>query len=246
MSLPARRRYAMLKNWVLPAATHPALRLQVDWLPLEALETAGAKGGDLISPALELVAVAKQLGKLDELSAAAALAVKEEPELARTANSFDALLAVARGDDKTATDRLNKAIAYVKAQPVDTPLHQRHAEYLAAYAAAALPLARTTALELCADSPRSIAATSCQRRMDAPRAATARNAHVGDGQRHGCSALRNQRRIDAVATGDALDSQGLWRGDRPGGMEAEAGRGIVHDGRRTRCGVFRRSAARRF
>ena len=144
----------MLKEWVLPNASHPVLRLQIDWTPHGDSENGNA-GGELVSPALELVAVAKELNKLDELVTATAVAQKEYPDLARAINAFEALLLLARGEQKPVADRLTKAIEFVKTQPAETPLHERYGEYLAAYVAIQHPatrvLARTLAQELVND-----------------------------------------------------------------------------------------------
>jgi hypothetical protein len=152
-------KFEFLKRWVLPDPSHPTVRLAVDWTPTDpppgALPNGGRTegrfqhaGGELVSPALELVAVAKELNKLDELAAAAALAAKELPDQARSAAAFEALLAIARGDNAAAASRLKQSLEFVKQQPADTPVHERHAEYLAAYAALARPALHSAALAL--------------------------------------------------------------------------------------------------
>src|SRR6185369_14994251 len=107
-------RYAFLRNWVLPGDLHPTLRLDADWTPADSASDLRAQasqpsqksptrvhsGAELVSPALELVAVAKELGKLDELATAAAIAGKEHPELDRPLTSFNVLLALARRDQQ--------------------------------------------------------------------------------------------------------------------------------------------------
>jgi tetratricopeptide (TPR) repeat protein len=172
-------RYTYLKSWVLPNDSHPSLRLQVDWTPTDPIASSapgprGAAsspsqtpamlhdGGDLVSPALELLAVAKELKKLDELATAAALAAKEYPDQARPLVSFGVLLALARGDNQAVAAGLQKATEFVKTQPAETPLHERHPEFLATYAALASPnarnLAKTLAQEIVKDQqqPRNI------------------------------------------------------------------------------------------
>ena len=49
MKLSAAERFAMLKEWVLPTASHPELRLHVDWTPHSNSEN-GDAGGELVSP----------------------------------------------------------------------------------------------------------------------------------------------------------------------------------------------------
>jgi tetratricopeptide (TPR) repeat protein len=148
MKLPAVERFALLKDWVLPNASHPVLRLHMDWTAIDSVSSTDAAGGILVSPALELVAAAKELGKLDELAAAIALATKEYPDQDRAINAFSVLLALARGEENDAAARLTKAIELVQAQPADAPSHERHGEYLAAYSAREFPAARTAALKL--------------------------------------------------------------------------------------------------
>ena len=76
LELPPEERYEFLKRWVLPGDSHPTIRLQVDWTPTDPPPAGpvsqrargGASpyhvGGVLVSPALELVNVAKELNKL--------------------------------------------------------------------------------------------------------------------------------------------------------------------------------------
>jgi Protein of unknown function (DUF1583)/Protein of unknown function (DUF1581) len=172
-------RYVYLKSWVLPSDSHPTVRLQVDWTPTDSpkwstrsasgqlLQTTAPPfrvhtGGELVSPALELVAVAKELNKLDELATAAALAAKEYSDQTRPLTSFNVLLALARGDDQAMAAGLQQATEFVKMQPAETPLHERYPEFLATYAAlnspAARQLAKTLAQEIVKDQqpPRNI------------------------------------------------------------------------------------------
>ena len=59
----------MLADWVLPSPDHPIVRLEGDFTPSYPVGPAGDPGGALRAPAIELVRVAKELGKLDELAA---------------------------------------------------------------------------------------------------------------------------------------------------------------------------------
>ncbi len=162
MQLPAQERFDLLRRWVMPSASHPTFGLQVAWTPTDPppgsphapreaadsrSETA-ARGGELVAPALALLAAAQELGRLDELATAAALAAKELPDQVRNLASFAALLAIARGDDAVAAARLAEAREFVKQRPAQTPLHERHAEFLAAHAALARPALRPAALVL--------------------------------------------------------------------------------------------------
>ncbi|HEY2412465.1 MAG TPA: DUF1583 domain-containing protein [Pirellulaceae bacterium] len=164
-------RYEFLQRWVLPSPAHPTLRLQVDWTPADAVASVPSSnanaprihtGAELVSPALEMIAVAKELNKLDELATAAAVAGKENADLKRSLAAFNILLALARGDDRAATNGLKQALDFVKTQPAWTPFHERHAEYLACYAGLGNPrtraAAKTLALEIAKDQqpPRAV------------------------------------------------------------------------------------------
>lgn len=157
-------RYEFLKNWVLPNSSHPTLRLQFDWTPADAIASvpppgAGAQrahsGAELVAPAWELITVAKELNKLDELTRAAAVMNKEFKDLNRPLISFNILLALARGDDRSANNGLKQALDAIKTQPAWTPFHERHGEYLASYVSLNSPrtraAAKTLALEIAKD-----------------------------------------------------------------------------------------------
>jgi hypothetical protein len=170
-------RYEYLKAWVLPSESHGTVRLQIDWTPSDAFDPAVAPDdgqrahmdGQLVAPALELAALAKATGKLSELATAAAAAAKEYPDQARPLAAFGVLLALARGDDQAAIAGLKQAIETIKKQPAQTPPHERHAEYLAAYTAlanpAARPAAKALALEIANDQrpPRNVDPTWARR-----------------------------------------------------------------------------------
>jgi hypothetical protein len=134
-TLPPAERYRRLADWVLPSDSHPTLRLQADFTPAD-LQHAG---GELASPALELVRTAAELNKLDELSAAIERAASQLPDEARPIAALEALVAIARQDDATVAAKLRKCLEFVKQQPADTPLYQRWPEYVAARAALTRP-----------------------------------------------------------------------------------------------------------
>jgi hypothetical protein len=158
-------KYAYLKSWVLPTDSHPTVRLQADWTPTDSpvwsARSAGGRpatasapssrhhtGGDLVSPALELVAVARELNKLDDLATATALAAKENSDQVRPLASFSVLLALARNDNQAVASGLKQAAELVRQQPAGTPLHARYPEFLAAYASLGSPPARALAKAL--------------------------------------------------------------------------------------------------
>jgi hypothetical protein len=109
-------RYSYLLNWVVPNAEHGAFRLYGDFTPtdmappLATSPTGGVRmqtGGSLVAPALELVAVAKELDKLDEL-AGQVEAVKAPGELEQRCRL--ALLACVR----IAQERDDNAVAALR------------------------------------------------------------------------------------------------------------------------------------
>ena len=64
--LPAEQAYDKLITWILPSSTHSGSRLYYEFA--SARGTDNSIGENLQCPAVELIAVADQLGKLDELT----------------------------------------------------------------------------------------------------------------------------------------------------------------------------------
>ena len=67
--LPLAERYQLLSDWVLPCDSHDAGRLLVDFTPTHPVGKDVGEGGDLVSPALDLVRAAADVDRLEELSA---------------------------------------------------------------------------------------------------------------------------------------------------------------------------------
>ena len=82
MSLPARERYEWLMKWVLPGENHDTFRMSVAFIPTNpapptsqigasaevVINSARSQtGGDVVSPVYDLLDVAKELGRLDEV-----------------------------------------------------------------------------------------------------------------------------------------------------------------------------------
>ena len=75
--LPAEKRYKLLADWVLPAELRPVFQIAGIIEPRDVLGVVDRKqqpegrrvllGGRLVAPCLEMVAAAKECGKLDEL-----------------------------------------------------------------------------------------------------------------------------------------------------------------------------------
>lgn len=129
LKMPVEPRFDYLRGWVLPSEDHLAFRLQVDFTPLHpalpdgsALARSGrtASGGEIISPALDLIAAAKSLNKLNRLreQAASAAARSIEDQIAQFA--MLALIDMAEGDVETAAGRLDAMLALAPAD-VDPP-----------------------------------------------------------------------------------------------------------------------------
>lgn len=92
-------RYEMLKTWTFPTATRKSIRWLASYTPLEdapaLFRPAEATPDGIISPTLLLIESAKQVGKLDELLAAADAAVKDKIELSEP---LSLLIRVMKGD----------------------------------------------------------------------------------------------------------------------------------------------------
>jgi hypothetical protein len=150
-SLQAEQRYAKLREWVLPSPGHPTYRLQAELTPVDpplpSAREAIAKlkssrshlGGELVSPAWELVRTAAALNKLDELESSLAADVREAPEGARNLLALQTLVAVARGDDNRATASLRLLLAQLQSLDPATPQVDRYPEFVAIHAATLRP-----------------------------------------------------------------------------------------------------------
>jgi hypothetical protein len=124
--LSAEKRYAFLSDWVLPNIDHDTLRMALDFTPTNPAPPAAPKfqptsdasrmtaGGDLISPALDLVSVAKELGKLDELRGrVVAISVTDNAQQQRSQLAMLALTDIAVGNLAAAKQSLDKLAAMV-------------------------------------------------------------------------------------------------------------------------------------
>ncbi|MBC8351702.1 MAG: DUF1583 domain-containing protein [Planctomycetes bacterium] len=116
--LPPQERYAFLFKWVLPSPDHNTLRLASDFTPAnpaplmsdEDLDVPSrvASGGKLISPALDLVAVAKELGQLDELRGKVAIIATADEHQLRSQLAVLAMVEIELGDLAKARTTLDK------------------------------------------------------------------------------------------------------------------------------------------
>ncbi len=143
--LPPERRYETLAAHVLPTPDHPAFRVAGDLTPVDpAPPVAGspipatgsrlASGGEVQSPALELVASAKALGRLDDLAGRVQKAKPPAGQLDRGYLAMTALVQAARGEDFEAAAALKQLKAPLQKLPDDAPEWDRWTELVAASA----------------------------------------------------------------------------------------------------------------
>jgi tetratricopeptide (TPR) repeat protein len=153
-ALPPNQRYVMLADWVLPNPDHPLVRLEGDFTPSYpvVLSPGVEPGGRLRAPAIELVAVARELGELDELlSRVEALKPEADDPFAASERGRLALLSMihaARADDAAATRAIEALDAMRKPLPIDLDEYARWPELVAAHQASLRPALRKPALAL--------------------------------------------------------------------------------------------------
>ena len=141
--LPPAERYAFLADWVLPGRDHHTPRMALDFTPTNPAppvanrfavpsdERRAASGGELVSPALDLVAAAKELGKLDALrERVAAISVVDDAQQQRSQLAMLALIDMADGELVAAKQRLDK-LALMTRRKDSFSFRQRWPETLA-------------------------------------------------------------------------------------------------------------------
>lgn len=179
-SMPLADRYEALLNWVLPNVDHQAFRLYADTAPADPLpitpivlapakrstsKTAQTSGGrrtrvrsegELIGPALDLVVVAKELGKLDELRELVQKVAPSSEQIARSRLAMLVLIAIAADDlDQAAAALKELTPARDKGLPDSLLMTERWPEFVAAWEASHVPELCTAAnalLDLVLDS----------------------------------------------------------------------------------------------
>ncbi len=139
-ALPPEQAYELLRTWVLPNENHSLFQMAGEFTPTDPAPPLAPKplppsrrvqsGGEVEAPALELVAVAKKLGKLDELVQSVQKA--SAPQQARGRLAMLALLRAAQERDNEAQAALGELTQWIASRPVDEPLVQRWPELLAA------------------------------------------------------------------------------------------------------------------
>jgi tetratricopeptide (TPR) repeat protein len=156
-ALPLQERYAYLVDWVLPRVDNDNFRLQGDFTPTDAAPAVASPepnppdnpaptrvhtGGQLVAPALELVATARQIGKLDAL---AEQVRKIKPGIERNQRgqlALLALIALAQGRTDEAKDALRRLHDLSKALPLETAIWLRWPELVAHAATVGRPEVR--------------------------------------------------------------------------------------------------------
>lgn len=142
------KRYELLARWVLPGDDHVSWRVFGDLTPER----------EFAAPLLELVAVAKELGKLDDLAArveAAAKLMLEHrpltPHDEREISVVQFVIAQARGDEGAANEWWNYIVARWEKAPAGETELQRWPELTAVFAALREPARRDAAESLAAN-----------------------------------------------------------------------------------------------
>ncbi|HTU17039.1 MAG TPA: DUF1583 domain-containing protein [Gemmataceae bacterium] len=139
--LPAEQAYTLLREWVLPNENHPLFQMAGEFTPADPAPPLAPKplptgrrvqtGGELEAPALKLVALAKKLGKLDELVERVQKA--NTPEQKRGRLAMLALLRAAQERDEQAMAVLGELLQLVATLPVNEPMWRRWPELVAAH-----------------------------------------------------------------------------------------------------------------
>ena len=156
-------RYEFLKQWVLPSTTHSSLRLQADFSPTHPapsvdglFTTAKAShadrsgriqvGGELVSPAIELIRVASGLGRLTEIRTAVEGLRSESTEQQKAQVAMLTVIAIAENNDQSADEHLRQLLTLATAHPGREP--ERDPEAVALWAARHVAALQETARDL--------------------------------------------------------------------------------------------------
>jgi hypothetical protein len=149
--LPTKQRYDALREWVLPGRSHPTFRLQAAFAPIDVAPPVAkhaSRSGQLVAPAMELIRVASELGKLDEVAELTEQATLKDNFRQRSQAALLALIAMARDDDALASAHMLQLSELRKQMPTDTPEYQQWPEAVALAAALHKPGLKHQSLEL--------------------------------------------------------------------------------------------------
>lgn len=142
LSLAPAQRYEALRNFVLPTDAQPRFRDRFDFNP------AGQPGQEVSAPSLDLIAAAKEAGKLAELKTELLTISKNADALSPSADALLALLAVDAGDDVLANEKLKSLASTISSQSSAARAITHRAAWLAAYTSLRRPGARDAAIAL--------------------------------------------------------------------------------------------------
>jgi tetratricopeptide (TPR) repeat protein len=152
--LPAAERYALLADWVLPNERRPSYQLAGILKPVDVLgvvdqkqQPAGRRvlqGGRIDLPCLELIAAAREAGKLDDLCGRLAKATsRSEDELdKRSRLALRAAALAVKGDDAAAAAALAELLPYTSKMKLDAPGQERWPDLIAAQGTLGRPALR--------------------------------------------------------------------------------------------------------
>jgi tetratricopeptide (TPR) repeat protein len=160
-ALPPEKRYEVLARWVLPGAEHASFRLYGAATPTDAAPPVAARpviddpaarrihtGGTLEFPAVELVAAAKEIGKLDDLAATVEKLEAKSDLDRRNRLAMLALVRMAQEKDDAAEPLLKELAPLLGKVADDAPEWERWPEVVAVYRAIARPKLRSAAMAL--------------------------------------------------------------------------------------------------
>ncbi len=166
MQMAEDARYEYLANWVLPGVDHDTIRVALDFTPTHPampvqevdsidrhrLEVAAADGlsriqigGNLVSPAIDLIHVAKELGRLEEVKKRAEEASLQNGQQIQARHALLVLVGIAQGDFTSANNNLDQLFALVETD-VSTDFESRWPETLAMHGAMHEPATRELAV----------------------------------------------------------------------------------------------------
>jgi hypothetical protein len=146
-TMPPEQRYEFLSDWVLSSDDHATLRMALGFSPADPPTPVASRGGELVAPALDLLACAKELDRLEELRDRVELLAAANEQQQRARFSLVAMIAMASGDWDIANQHLDQLAARVLSSS-DTSFLQRAPETLAIAVAAEFPETHDAAREI--------------------------------------------------------------------------------------------------
>lgn len=167
LRLDETERFEFLSQWVLPSDDHNSLRMQCEFTPTcPAPMFQGSQGrsspvadlpgnfgsnpaftgGNLVSPAMDLVTVAASLNRLAEIQTVVDQWQVKSPEDQKSRIVFQLLIAIAQQDSVSAELRMREILAMAGSWP--GPAWERHTEAIAVWAGSDITATRELAREL--------------------------------------------------------------------------------------------------